>query len=235
MENNNVQDQKSFPFFSLIYKNLLLVIMIVVLSTLMFLGYALIRVKPVYSVSRSFILRMAVIGESNESSNATVGRRYISQIEGLLKTPDYIIAANEKYEGEVGKISANSIHVDYNSDSLIFSLSYSDIDKNAAMEKLQAVYLVACEKLQEDINVASLKLIDTDNIVIDSATNTYQGIDVSVDNGLTKWILYGAVAGVFVAVMVILILYAIDNTIHSKEELEEITGASVLAFVEKID
>ena len=81
----------------------------------------------------------------------------------------------------------------------------------------------------ENISTAyTVKLIPTDNTGIDNSR-----FGLSVDNGMKKTILLSVVIGLALAVGVACIRYALDNTVHDKDDLEELTGTSVLAYVFK--
>ena len=125
MENNLVETEKSIPLARLIYKNLVLIIMIVVLTSLIGFAYAIINVKPTYTVNRSFILRTTQSGAS-ENNQAALGKLFISNIKDLLALPEYISEANEVYaEKQNGqtKIKSSALSVNYNDESLIFTIS----------------------------------------------------------------------------------------------------------------
>ena len=235
MENNFVENEKSIPLARLIYKNLVLIIMIVVLTSLIGFAYAIINVRPTYTVNRSFILRTTQSGAS-ENNQAALGKLFISNIKDLLALPEYINEANDVYtERQNGqtKIKSNSLAVNYNDESLIFTISYTDANGHDAAAKIHAIYLVASEKLAKDMNVESVKLIDIDNVNINVQKDVYEGMSYTTNGGYTKYIVLGACVGLVISMCIVLIMYALDNTIHSKEELEQVTGASVLAYISK--
>lgn len=230
-----MENESKFSFFKEIYKRLVLIILVTVLTTLMALAYGMAYVKPVYTVSRSFILS-ASITNASASNNAALGKIYITQVEDLIMTAEYVASANQKYKDYAGaktKINASNIGVAYNDNSLIFTLSYKGTDKQEALAKLHAVYITAAEKLPMDMNIGNLDLIDTENVTIDIANGVYEGYMETVDSGLSTCIVVGAVAGLVLSVGIALLLYALDNTVHSKEDLERITGANVLTYIKK--
>ena len=74
----------------------------------------------------------------------------------------------------------------------------------------------------------NIKLIPTDNAGTDDGR-----FIISENNGLSSYILIGVIAGVVLSVVVVLIKGAFDNTVHDKDELEDITGSNMLACIEK--
>lgn len=235
MENNTIENEKTIPLVNLLYKNIVLIIMVVVLTALIGFGYSIVNVKPTYTAHRSFILRM-IQAEANENGQSALGKLHIKHLEEVLTFPEHIKKANEVYkerQNGTTEIKESAVSINYNDESLIFTLSYTDENEKDAAAKLHAIYLVANEKLAESLTVDSVELIDIDNVNINVETETYEGLSYTKDDGYLKFILIGAVAGFVISICVILIKYALDNTIRSKEELEEVTGASVLAFISK--
>ncbi len=232
---NNVQNKKGNSFFNLVKANLLLMILITVLVTLIGALVGVLYVKPVYKASRSVILRTALQSsstESEETNNAALAFLVIGQLQYHFTSADYINIANKEYQkidsDAKDTISAGSIGIEYKEESLIITISYSDLDKDVAIDKLKAVYKASEIYFSEHATPYNIKLIPTDNAGTDDSR-----FKVTVDNGLTKFIFIGALAGVVLAVAVVFIKNALDNTLRDKEELEELTGANVLAYVEK--
>lgn len=220
MENNN----KGVPFFKLLYKNVLLIVLITVLCTLLATAYNIAFVKPEHTASCTAILRTSVGDSTNAASNnAALGKRFMPLVESFIKSPKWISLANEEYnkDGYKGEISADNIAINYNEDSLIFSLTYKSHSKDDAMKKLDVVYRV----LENNIEILDAKEV--------KVKKTDRWVATSVDSGLTKAVLIGAVIGVVLSVMTVLIIYALDNTVRSKAEIEELTGVGVIAFIEK--
>lgn len=236
-ENNVLKPDKSLSFLKVIYRYVYLIIAFIITTTSIGLAYGLIFVEPVYTVSRSFILSAPVAGGS-ASNSAALGKFYITQVQSLLLTPDYVNMANIQYKElrpeATSRISAKAISVEYNDDSLIFTISFKDTDQNEAVAKLHAVYLTAFNELQKDMSISNLTLIDTENIEIDFENNIYKGVNVSVDNGLINCVIIGFLAGLVISIGIALIAFVLDNTIRDKEDFEQMTGISVIAYIEKV-
>ena len=110
---------------------------------------------------------------------------------------------------------------------MIFNISYTDKDEEIAFNKLTAIYTVANDQLiKEDIKAdPGSKLILTDGTgkILSSITTS----DTS------KNIILGAIVGIVISVAIAFILYVLDNTVKDKDEFEELTGVSILAYLEK--
>ena len=228
MENN--ENQKTFPFLRLLRANALLIALITILITLLSVVYNFVCVKPVYTVSRSVILRTELPNEG-EATNAALAELVIVQIEKHFKSPKYIEMANEEFKRENpninSTINSGSVNIIYNKGSLIFKIAYSDYDKDLAAKKLIAIYNVNDEFFADEA-VSNQSLISTDN-----SENDPSRFKVSVSNQTTKYVLIGLAAGVVLAVAVVFIKNALDNTVKDSFELEELTGVSVIAAIHK--
>ncbi len=232
---NNVQNKKGISFFKLIKTNLLLMILITILVSLTGTLFGILKVKPEYKASRSVILRTELQSTNDgttETNNASLAFLVIGQLEYHFTSANYISIANEKYklsnpDAQDGIVPGN-IEIKYKEESLIITISYKDIDKEVAIAKLKAVYEASKEFFDEYAKAYDIKLIPTDNAGTDDSR-----FAVSVQNGLAKYVLLSVLAGVVIAIAVVLIKNSLDNTIHDKEELEEITGSDVLAYIEK--
>ncbi|MBQ9734940.1 MAG: hypothetical protein IJV95_03665 [Clostridia bacterium] len=229
MANGNFgSTERNVPFFRIVSKNLLLIALITILCTLIGVMYGLLFVNPQYTASHSIILRTTVAdtsGGNNTTNNASLGKIYIPMVEEHINSPKFISTANEIYKTEyngTGKVTASGISIEYNEDSLIFVMSYTDVSEKVATDKLQAVYEAASEELADYIKAENVSLIRTNN-----------NPAVSVNDGFMKTIIFGALIGVVLSVIVVIVKYVLDNTIHDKQEFEELTGVSVIAYIDK--
>lgn len=233
MENQRV-NKKTFPFFRIIKANLLLMALITILVTLLGALYGVMFVKPTYTVSRSVILRteLGVNADNSESTNAALAELVIVQLEDHFTSAEYMEMANQEFKREnpleKSSINAGAISVDYSEESLIFRLKYTDSSKELASKKLVAVYKTAEIYFKKISTAYAVKLISTDNSGMDNSR-----FGLVVDNGMKKVILISIFIGLALAVGVVCIKYALDNTVHDKDDLEELTGTSVFAYIFK--
>ena len=121
--------------------------------------------------------------------------------------------------GEKGAVKAGAIKLKYDEDSLIFSISYTDSSETAAKEKLAAII----QSLDKNVN-----FMGADEARVTPVQNE---ATVIADNGIVKCSLIGFAVGLVVAVAIALVAYILDNTVKDAEELEEISGANLLAKI----
>ena len=202
-----VETEKSFPFFKILLKNALLIILTTILCALIGLGYCVMKVPPTYTASCSLILRTEI---------------------GLIKSPGLLLEADDnyakKYEGEEQSLSKGAISVNYGEKSLIFSITYTDLSRELAEKKLNVL-----------IDTFSTSKIVSSGIMADNVKfiRTQKDVDVVSNTSYVKYTIIGAVAGVVISVIATLIVYALDNTVRDKKEFEELTGVSVVAYINK--
>ena len=231
---NNVQNKKGVSFFKLTKTNLLLIILITAFVTLLGALFGVLYVKPEYKVSRSAILRTELESSSSEAeiNNASLAFLVIGQLEYYFTAADYIEHANQKYiqanSDAEDKILASNISVEYKEESLIFTISYKDSSIGAATKKLKAVFEASVDFFSDHATPYNIKLIPTDNAGTDDGRFV-----VKESNGITKYVAIGFLGGLIIAFAAVLIIDSLDNTVHTKDELEEITGVSMLACIVK--
>ncbi len=223
MSENKVSE-KSFPLFKIIGKNLLLIILVSVLCALIGLGYSVLRVKPTYTASRSVILRTTLdqSGQAALANQATLGKMYLPSILEVIKSTDIINVANENYDNEEENILVGSVGMEYDVSSLIFELSYTDKSPALAKEKLEVFIDTVSDEISKYIKAEDVKLI-----------HTQRDSDVTKTEYYTNYTVIGLVAGLVISMVIVFLIYALDNTVRSKSEFEEMTGMSVVAFIDK--
>jgi capsular polysaccharide biosynthesis protein len=157
------------------------------------------------------------------TSNATLAKLYLPDVAKIIESPAVVNYADDTYDGE-GGISASSINVDYGENSMIFTVSYSDLSSEAAAEKLITLITCASEALSSGaVEAKDVSLISTQN-----------EIDISVNEGFMKYVLLGTAAGIVLSILLAILIYALDTTIVDREEFEEITDVPVLSYIAKV-
>ncbi len=226
MQENN--SYSGMAIVKAILEKWLLIVLVTILCALVGFAYSAMFIRPTYTASRSVILRLSVgdLEANTVTTNVSLAKIYLEDVKDFVRSPDVVKKANEVYPGE-GEIKLSSISVPESNediDSLIFSISYTDMDKKSAEQKLdtviESVMLVNDEK--NVIVTEDFALIDTQN-----------KCSFSMNNEFTKYIILGAGVGILVSVLIVVIMFMTDNTVVTKEELEEVTGADVLSCLRK--
>lgn len=206
----------------------LFILLVTVLCLVIGLAYSVIFVKPTYTASRSVILRLSV-GDAKDSTvitNINLSKIYLPDVVDFVTSPAVVEQANELMGGnnlvKSGGISVKNSTRD--EDSLIFSISYTDTALAEAKLKLNCVIesvTMVNEKL-EVIEAEGFALIPTQN-----------DFNVSVNSVFAQYVIIGGVAGLVIALAIVVFAHMLDNTVVSKSEFEEVTGISVLSLINK--
>lgn len=219
--------ENGFPFFRIIYKNLVLIVIITVLCGIVGSTLGVLFSKPVYTKKCDIMLRVNVgYGSVNVSNNTSIAKDYLPTVAGIIKSPATIELAKE-IEGEDkvdNGIKRSNLSVNYSEDSLIFTISYSDATPELAESRLKKVVAATNVMLNEDnlIAVRSIELIELQS-----------NYSETVSDRLSYYILISWIAGVIVSFGVVIMKFLLDNKIKTTVELEHLTDLEVLACIDE--
>lgn len=177
---------------------------------------------PVYeSTTKIYIL--------NKADNASV--TYTDVQMGTQLTKDYAELINSRYviENVINQLSLTdmdykdltkkvSVHTPV--DTRIVSITVEHTDPELAMRIANCIREVAGEHIQNVMDIEAVNVVETANMPIEKSGPS-----------VVKWTLIGCVAGAFLACAVILIIFFLDDTIKSSEDVEKYLGLSTLAMI----
>ena len=200
--------------------------------------YALFVRDTVYTAERELLFAINIVEERTESdgstgyyvsptTNKSLSSQYMPTVEEYLVSPKYVNEADKLYKdggGTEGSVSSRAIDLNYDGNTLVFTISYTDVSASAAEEKLAAVIESANRILPEFIPATEVELISVQNRA-----------DINEDNGLVKFTVIGFIGGAVLAAIILLAVYLTDHTVKDKEELEELTGAYLVARLTDYD
>lgn len=227
MANNETAKKKSaLSVFKTIYKNIWLIILLTVLGLVSGVAIGKVKVKPVYTARCSVMLAMSLDPSSLTTNSATtdmsLAKIYLPTIMDTVSIPVTIQKANELYKGD-DYVYASNISVN-GEESCIFQIAYSDYNEYSAKMKLESV-ISATDAILNERKVLSAG--EANLIPIQSEYTIIRTESIS------KYVAIGAVLGLAVSTLIVLLKFALDNKVKDADELEEIVGASIIAFLEK--
>ncbi len=229
-ENNNFVEQSSVL---LLLKYLLskwfLILIITIACGALGYGFSVWRAVPEYTARHTLIFKTSISEEDIKNLSATemtLAKIYLPTAENNIKSPICVDKATKIYQEKTGNedgISKGSIGINYGSDSLIFKISYKSTTAESAIKKLEAVIEAAKEILAEEGTspAKEVTLVPVQREIICSPTNS---------TAKTKT-LYGAAIGLAVSIVLFVIIFFLDNTVTTSEDLEFLTNSHVLAYV----
>ncbi|MCM1254217.1 MAG: Wzz/FepE/Etk N-terminal domain-containing protein [Clostridium sp.] len=165
----------------------------------------------------------------NKSDNTTV--TYSDVQMGTQLTKDYAELINSRYVLE--KVIANlsltdmeyddlldKVSVNTPTDTRIVSITVEHTDPVQAMKIADCIREVAGEHIQNVMDIDAVNVVEPANLPTEKAGPS-----------VTKWTLFGGIAGVFFVCVIILILYLLDDSIKSSDDVEKYLGLSTLALI----
>ena len=182
-------------------------------------GYVL---APVYeSTTKIYIL--------NKTDNTAV--TYTDVQMGTQLTKDYAELINSRYviEKVIGQLSLEDmeykdlmkkVSVNTPVDTRIVSITVEHTDPALAMRIADCIREVAGEHIQNVMDIEAVNVVETANMPMEKSGPS-----------IVKWTLIGGLAGIFFACAFILILFLLDDTIKSSEDVEKYLGLSTLAMI----
>lgn len=193
--------------------------------------FALKKGDTVYTASKSVLVFAEIDGRAM-TTNVSLTNRLIPSVRDQIVTQPYIAKANENYatfceenNKPEGKISGGAIGI-HTDDSLIFTISYTDENPDVAKEKLQ-VYIDTVEVM---LNSDESGL--TGDAIMFSSIDYYPSVSQSSD--FMKYMIIFTFGGLLVGAAVVLVLSLFDPTVNDREELERLTGAHVIGYIDDI-
>ena len=182
-------------------------------------GYVL---APVYeSTTKIYIL--------NKTENTAV--TYTDVQMGTQLTKDYAELINSRYviEKVIGQLSLEDmeykdlmkkVSVNTPVDTRIVSITVEHTDPALAQKIANCIREVAGEHIQNVMDIEAVNVVEAANMPTEKS-----------GPGVAKWTLIGGLAGAFFACAVILIIFLLDDTIKSSEDVEKYLGLSTLAMI----
>lgn len=223
------EDIGSFvAFMRFLRRFVVFIVILTVLGAAVGLGVALVKDKKVYTKTKSLVV-IAKIDTATLSQNLTVTKRWWATIQNTIVQPMFIDKATEVYRNEYGgtdKISKRALNVKAG-DGLILTVSYSDYDEKVAEDKLDAFIRAASEEIQSD----EVHYVTADSVEFKPIDNVPK---TSVSSGFVKYVLLGIVGGLILGLAIAFLIYLFDSTVSSKSELERLTGAAVVAYIDDV-
>lgn len=219
---------KNFPVWKILYKNLLLII----ICTIIFGGigavYGFLTTKPKYTAAGSVLLSISLdstVEETNSATDISLSKLYLPTITEIIASPAVVKEANKVYMGS-GSIDLGSIGITYRDNSLLFTMSYTDLDPKVAESKLTTIIAAA----EEVLRTSGSTYVPAKEFTL---TRTQKEFRITRFHDGVKYVVAGLVIGLVGSVAYAFLYYILDNKVKSAAEIEELTGVSVIAYIDK--
>ncbi len=178
-----------FPFLKILKSFWWVLIVVTLICGIIGTCYGFLIKKPTYTASCSVIIKLSLddeSGYSNEqvvSNNTTLAKNYLRTINDVINSPKTAVRA-KSYNDYA--ITSKNIGASYSKESLIVTISYTDLDESTVQGKLKDVIRASEEELmQEKILVATdIKLQELDKYSVTKNDNRAVFPIVGVGAGL---------------------------------------------------
>ncbi len=183
--------------------------------------YSKLLITPTYESTT----RIVVLNQSN-SDNLTVndlnlGTQLSNDYKELIRSRDVVetvidtFRLNTTYEGLVGSISVSSP-----TNTRIIDITLTHTNPALAKEMVDKLREVAAVKIKDIMAVDAVNVVDEGNLPTEPAAPNVK-----------KYTLLGFLIGAFLAMAVIVVIYLLDDTIKSSEDIEKYLKLSTLGMI----
>ena len=181
--------------------------------------------KPKYTSTT----RIYVVSRSSDTSltnqDLQAGSYLVNDYKEVITSSEVLssVIDQEKLSMSVGELSKD-IAVTIPTDTRVISIAVTDTDAQRACDIANTVRQVAAEKIKAVTKV-------DDVTTLESATKSSHPSSPNVKKNAA----IGALAGVFLAVVGILVAEVLDDRVRRPEDIEEILGMTLLGVVPDVD
>ena len=205
-------------------KKLFIVFVGLLVGTIALLG-SVFFIKPKYTSTT----RIYVVSRSSDTSltnqDLQAGSYLVNDYKEVITSSEVLssVIDQEKLSMSTGELS-KEIAVTIPTDTRVISISVTDTDAQRACDIANTVREVAAEKIKAVTKV-------DDVTTLESATKPSHPSSPNVK----KNAVIGALAGVFLAIVGILVAEVLDDRVRRPEDIEETLGMTLLGVVPDVD
>lgn len=240
MENEKSTNSSSkFSIFKTLYLRWKVILVVALIGLIATIPFAILRNNVSYRASKSVMLVTKMVYSDIDLDNAVTGD-IIDDVFEQIKSNKYVAMVNETIK-DGPRISRGAISTSKNSsNTFIFTITYTASTPEVAKAGLEKIISFSNMKVFEKSVAGQLPIHENFfeyHTAADTITIKAVQYDASVKENSTLFrnIVVSVVLSLVLAVIVGLITGLLDNTLIDKEELEEITGANLLAFIDDTD
>ena len=221
LQNNDEIEIDVLELFHVLLDKIWVIILAGAVAALAVVAATILFITPQYqSTTKMYVL-------SKQDSNTLTSQ---DMQTSLSLTKDYaeLIKSRTVTEGVITQLNLDMTHeqllskmtVDSATDTRILSISVRDADPYVACEIANAIRDVAEKHIKNVMDIDAVNVVETANIPENKISPSIK------KNGLV-----GGVAGVAIAIAIILITYLSNDTIKTQEDVERYLGLSTLGTI----
>lgn len=230
MENQYTPDNDEIEIdlreiFSLLISKIWIIILSGITVGLIAIVATMLFITPQYeSTTKIYVL-------SKQDSNTLTNQDMQTSLS-LTKDYEELIKSRTVTEGVIAQLNLDltseellqKMSVESQTDTRIISISIRDEDPYTASQIANAVREVAAGHIQKVMDIEAVNVVDTANIPDEKASPSL------ARNGVI-----GGVLGVVIAAAIILLVYLLNDTVKTQEDVEKYLNLSVLGTIPLMD
>jgi capsular polysaccharide biosynthesis protein len=219
-------------YFMIIKKRLWLIVLCVLLSTILTAIYSNLHYQPIYQASTKIIVNNTLARDQMGKEQIDYGAigvniALISTYKEIIKTPAIMDKVVQRYPD-----------LNLSAEQLISIINVSDLNETQVMTIVARHY--SYEKAVKIANAVSdvfqseiPKIMKVDNVTILNRATT-QDNPTPVNKKSNQYLILSFVASLVVAIGIIFLLEAMDDTLKTVEDIRLVLEISTLAFIPKM-
>lgn len=207
------------------------IIITIILSVLLGIGYSYFLVTPKYESSTTLVLAKAEEKVSNEISTGitqtdlNLNKNLVSTYRELIRSKTVIrqVMDNLKITDLKENTLRNNVSVSSVKDTELIEITVRDVNPERATNIANEIAKVFTVQVAEIYNINNVHVIDKAEV---------NNVPYNVHH--TKDIVVIALIGAILSIACIIILSLLDTTVKTQEDVEKVTGMIILAEIPKI-
>lgn len=176
---------------------------------------------PEYTSYTTILLNQTNENASITASDLQINKSLVSTYGQIIKSKRVLRTVIQKLNLDIEYAAlANSVSVGEVTDTSILRISVTDPDSSRAADIANEIAEVFSEEIQEIYKIENISIIDKAEIT-----------DVASSTSTMKIIGIATIAGAFISIAVIFVIFYFDTTIKNEEDIERVTGLPVIGIV----
>jgi len=223
---NEVQEIDLRQLTQIILSKWWIILMFTVIGMIASFVYTSYYIKPVYSAETSLFIGKEKgsfgkisLGDLNLYNKLIVDYRQLAKSRLVDEEVIENLNLNMTVETFRSKLSIQTV-----SDSRVFTINFQNTNPQLARDVVNELAVVLIEQVSTIIDVENIQVVDV-ALLPKTPIKPNKKMDIAI----------AAVLSMMVALFVIILLYFIDNTIKSEEDVERELGYTVIGVIPKFE
>ena len=227
METNNdvIEIDLREIFFLLLHRFWMILLMGLFCGSIGF-GISEFLITPTYeSTTQIYILNRQnenTVTYSDVQLGTQLTKDYAQLIKSRYVLESVIDELKLSVDGEliVYETLLKKVEVSTPTDTRMLSITVTDSDPMLAMEIANSIREVAATHIKSVMDIEAVNVVDMANLPTEKAAPS-----------VVKWTLLGCLIGAFLVMAVVVVIYLMDDTIKTSDDIEKYLGLSTLALI----